>query len=367
MRPIADRDMMARALALAERGLFTAHPNPRVGCVLACAGEVVGDGWHARTGEAHAEVHALHEAGERARGATAYVTLEPCAHHGRTPPCVDALIEAGVARVVVACGDPFERVDGQGLARLRAAGIEVNTGVLEDEARELNRGFFSRVARGRPWVRLKLAMSLDARTGLADGRSQWITGVEARADVQRWRARSSAILTGIGTVLGDDPHLTVRLPVDDPFQPALRVVLDAGLRTPAGARVLDEAAPTLLIGDEAIVRDRRLGDFDGIVGAPRRGRHLDLHAVLDMLARRQVNELQIEAGPRLSGAFVEAGLVDEILIYVNPSLLGDTSLPMLRLPAPADLDARSRWRFHDVQPVGEDLRLLLRQPARCAG
>ncbi|HRQ66028.1 MAG TPA: bifunctional diaminohydroxyphosphoribosylaminopyrimidine deaminase/5-amino-6-(5-phosphoribosylamino)uracil reductase RibD [Xanthomonadaceae bacterium] len=358
---------MARALALAERGLFTAHPNPRVGCVIAAAGEVIGEGWHARTGEPHAEVHALRQAGERARGATAYVTLEPCAHHGRTPPCVDALIEAGVARVVVACGDPFEHVNGAGHARLRAAGIEVNTGVLEDEARDLNRGFLSRVQRGRPWVRLKLATSLDARTGLADGRSQWITGEASRADVQRWRARSSAILTGIGTVLGDDPHLTVRLPADEPFLPALRVVLDGALKTPAGARVLDEAAPTLLIGDEAIVRDRRLGDFDGIVGVARQGRHLDLHAVLAVLAQRQVNEVQIEAGPRLSGAFVDAGLVDEILLYVNPSLLGDASLPMLRLPAPTDLDARLRWRFHDVQPVGEDLRLLLRQPARCAG
>jgi diaminohydroxyphosphoribosylaminopyrimidine deaminase/5-amino-6-(5-phosphoribosylamino)uracil reductase len=355
-----DREPMARALALAARGLHTAHPNPRVGCVLVKDGAVVGEGWHARTGEAHAEVHALAAAGERARGATAYVSLEPCAHHGRTPPCVDALIAAGVRRVVVACGDPFEHVDGQGLARLRAAGIEVVEGVLEDEARELNRGFFSRIQRGRPWVRLKLAMSLDGRTGLPDGRSQWITGEAARADVQRWRARSSAILTGIGTVLGDDPHLSVRLPEGEPFQPALRVVLDTALRTPPTARVLDDVAPTLLIGDEAIVRDRRLGGFAGIAGVPRRGRSLDLAAVLALLADRQVNELQVEAGPRLAGAFVAQGLADEILLYVNPSLLGDASLPLLALAAPAELTARSRWRFHDVAPVGEDLRLLLR-------
>jgi diaminohydroxyphosphoribosylaminopyrimidine deaminase / 5-amino-6-(5-phosphoribosylamino)uracil reductase len=343
--------------------LFTAHPNPRVGCVLVADGEVVGEGWHARTGEAHAEVHALNQAGERARGASAYVTLEPCAHHGRTPPCVDALIAAGVARVVMACGDPFERVNGEGVARLRAAGIEVVEGVLESEAIELNRGFLSRIARGRPWLRLKLAMSLDARTGLPDGRSQWITGEAAREDVQRWRARASAILTGIGTVLGDDPRLTVRLPEGEPFQPALRVVLDTGLRTPAAARILDDSAPTLLIGDQALVQDRRLGGFDGVAAAPRRGRHLDLEAVLGILAQRQVNELQVEAGPRLCGAFVAAGLVDELLIYVNPSLLGDASLPLLALAPPSDLTDRSRWRFHDVQPIGDDLRLLLRPAA----
>lgn len=355
-----DREWMARALALAERGLFSAHPNPRVGCLLVHGDELVGEGWHARTGEAHAEVHALQQAGPRARGATVYVTLEPCAHHGRTPPCVDALIAAGVARVVIACGDPFEEVDGQGIARLRRAGIEVIEGVLAEEARELNRGFLSRVSRGRPWVRLKLAMSMDARTGLPDGRSQWITGEAARADVQRWRARSSAILTGIGTVLGDDPHLTVRLPEGDSFQPALRVVLDSGLRTPADARVLDAAAPTLLIGDQAIVSDRRLGSFQGIVGVARQGRHLDLAAVLGILAERHVNELQVEAGPRLAGAFVAARLVDEVLLYVNPSWLGDASLPLLRLDPPADLSERSRWSFHDVQRVGDDVRLLLR-------
>ena len=238
---------MARALRLAERGLYTTQPNPRVGCVIARADEVVGEGWHQRAGEPHAEVFALREAGARAQGATAYVTLEPCAHHGRTPPCADALIAAGIARVVAACTDPNPKVAGGGLRRLMDAGIDVQTGLMHEAARELNRGFFSRIERGRPWLRVKLAMSLDGRTALANGESQWITGEAARADVQRWRARSSAIMTGSGTVLADDPRLTVRSPDLKESAPPLRVVLDRNLQTPQHAHVLDNTAPTLII------------------------------------------------------------------------------------------------------------------------
>jgi diaminohydroxyphosphoribosylaminopyrimidine deaminase/5-amino-6-(5-phosphoribosylamino)uracil reductase len=230
---------MAHALRLAGRGLCTTQPNPRVGCVIAHGDEVVGTGFHQRAGEPHAEVYALREAGERARGATAYVTLEPCAHHGRTPPCADALVAAGVKRVVIAAEDPFPQVAGRGIGKLRDAGVRVDVGLMREAARELNIGFFSRIERGRPWVRVKLAMSLDGRTALANGESKWITGEAARADVQRWRARSSAILSGSGTVLADDPRLTVRLPEGEAFAPPLRVILDRQLRTPAVSHVLD--------------------------------------------------------------------------------------------------------------------------------
>src|SRR5690606_17173844 len=248
-----DHACMARALQLAARGLYTARPNPVVGCVIAKDGAVVGEGWHPRAGEPHAEVFALREAGERARGATAYVTLEPCAHHGRTPPCAEALVQAGVARVVAAMRDPFPRVDGAGFARLQAAGIAVASGLMEGQARDLNRGFLSRFTRGRPWLRIKLAASLDGRTAMASGESKWITGEAARADVQRWRARSGAILTGADTVLADDPALTVRLGDATPFQPPLRVVLDSRLRSLAMPRVRDGSAPTLYLhGPDAV-------------------------------------------------------------------------------------------------------------------
>jgi len=280
-----DNDLMTRALSLAERGLWTTHPNPRVGCVVAHGATIVGEGWHERAGEAHAEVAALRAAGDNARGATVYVTLEPCAHHGRTPPCVDALVAARVARVVVATGDPNTRVDGHGIEKLRAAGIEVSTGLLHDEARALNPGFFSRFERGRPWVRVKVAASLDGRIALANGESKWITGPSARADVHRWRARSSAILTGIGTVLADDPHLTARPePRKDAtsraFVPPLRVILDAKLRTPAHAHVLDRDAPTLIAhAREAAPVDDRFGPVERIAVESSDGR-LDLAAVL---------------------------------------------------------------------------------------
>ena len=355
-----DHAHMAHALRLAERGLFTTHPNPRVGCVIAHGEQVVGTGYHQRAGEPHAEVFALREAGAKARGATAYVTLEPCAHHGRTPPCADALIAAGVSRVVVAAEDPFPQVAGRGMGKLRAAGIAVEAGLMREQARELNIGFFSRIERGRPWVRVKLAMSLDGRTALANGESKWITGEAARADVQRWRARSSAILSGSGTVLADNPRLTVRLPAGDAFTPPWRVLLDGQLRTPAGSHVLDGSAPTLILhGADANTADAR---FQAAELAPvaEQGGALDLHAVLAELARRHMSEIYVEAGPRLCGALFAAGLVDELLIYVAPVLLGDQARPLLALPPLTDMAERWRLRTVDRRIIGDDMRLLFR-------
>lgn len=362
-----DHRHMAQALRLAERGLFTTQPNPRVGCVIAHGEEVVGSGWHRRAGGPHAEVFALREAGERARGATAYVTLEPCAHQGRTPPCADALVEAGIARVVVAAVDPFPRVAGRGCDRLRAAGVEVDMGLLREEARELNCGFFSRLERGRPFVRVKLAMSLDGRTALANGESKWLTGEAARADVQRWRVRSSAILTGSGTVLADDPHLTVRpdsLSASagderDEYAP-LRVVLDRQLRTPAGSHVLDGAAPTLLLhGAGAATDASHLSRVECVEVAEQAG-GLDLEAVLALLAAREIGELHVEAGSTLCGALFAAGLVDELLLYIAPVLLGDAAQPLLRLPLLTELAGRRQLRLIEQRMLGPDWCLRLR-------
>jgi diaminohydroxyphosphoribosylaminopyrimidine deaminase/5-amino-6-(5-phosphoribosylamino)uracil reductase len=352
-----DERHMRRALALAERGLFTTQPNPRVGCVIAHGEVVAGEGWHRRAGEPHAEVLALREAGERALGATAYVTLEPCAHHGRTPPCADALVAAGVARVVAAIRDPNPRVSDGGFAKLRAAGIDVTTGLCEREARDLNEGFLSRMERGRPWVRLKIAASLDGRTALASGESKWITSEAARADVQRWRARSSAILTGIGTVLADDARLTVRL--DEPHVPPLRVVLDGKLRTPAKSHVLDGAVPTLVAhATESAPSDARFERVERLdIGA--NGGQLDLAAILAELATREVNELQVEAGPILSGSLLASGLVDELLLYIAPILLGDTARPVANLPPLAALADAPRLTLVEQMPCGPVLRLRL--------
>jgi diaminohydroxyphosphoribosylaminopyrimidine deaminase/5-amino-6-(5-phosphoribosylamino)uracil reductase len=355
-----DHVHMAHALRLAERGLYTTQPNPRVGCVLAHGEEGIGEGWHQRAGEPHAEVFALRAAGERARGATAYVTLEPCAHFGKTPPCADALIAAGIARVVVASEDPFHKVDGRGMQKLRASGIAVQTGLMRDAARELNRGFFSRVERKRPWVRVKLAMSLDGRTALADGQSKWITSDAARADVQHWRARSSAILTGSGTVLADDPQLTVRLGHEILFKPPHRVVLDRGLRTTAGAHVLDGSVSTLIFhGEEASPSDDRFARAELAVAPPSDG-PLDLGMVLTTLAERSINELQVEAGPTLCGALFAVGYVDELLLYVAPVMLGSTARGLLNLPALTSIDAARRLHVIDQRQIGADWRLLLR-------
>lgn len=348
---------MARALRLAERGRFTTRPNPVVGCVIAHHDRVVGEGWHQRTGGPHAEVFALRQAGAEARGATAYVTLEPCAHHGRTPPCALALIEAGVARVVAAMRDPFPKVDGGGFALLRDAGIEVAEGLMATQARELNLGFLSRVERGRPWVRVKLAASLDGRTAMADGSSKWITGEAAREDVQRWRARAGAILTGAGTVLADDPQLTVRL-ADTEVVPPLRVVLDARLRSLECARVREGGAPTLYLHDAAVsAPDAADAGFASVHG--REGR-LDLGAVLALLAGRGINEVHTEAGAVLSGALLKAGLVDELLLYQAPILLGEQGRPLLDGMDITRMDQQRRLRVVDQRQVGADLRLLLR-------
>jgi len=355
-----DHALMAHALRLAAHGLATTQPNPRVGCVIARDGEVVGEGWHRRAGEAHAEVHALEAAGLAARGATTYVTLEPCGLHGRTPPCADALIAAGVARVVIAADDVAQCAGGA-LERLRAAGIVVETGLMREAARELNRGFFARVERGRPWLRLKLATSLDGRTALASGESKWITGEAARADVQHWRARSSALLTGSGTVRADDPHLTVRL-ADAPVQAVapLRVVLDSALRTPRGAHVLDGSAPTLLLHAAGAHPSDDRFDAVELVALGRDAHGLDLAAVLALLAARGMNEVQVEAGPMLCGALFAAGVVDELLLYVAPVLLGGDARALLALPPLARLADRTRLRVHEQRVVGDDIRLLLR-------
>lgn len=352
---------MASALRLAERAAYTTRPNPMVGCVIAHGEQVVGQGWHQRAGGPHAEVFALREAGEQARGATAYVTLEPCAHFGRTPPCALALIEAGVSRVVAALRDPFPQVDGGGFDLLRAAGIEVHEGLMAMQARELNRGFLSRVERGRPWVRVKLAASLDGRTAMADGSSKWITGPAAREDVQHWRARAGAILTGADTVLADDPMLTVRLPGVDVLPP-LRVVLDARLRSLECRRVREGGAPTLYLHDPAITApDAADAQFASV---PSVGGRLDLGAVLALLAAQGVNEVHTEAGATLAGALMSGGWTDELLLYQAPTLLGEQGLPLLSGLGIQAMTQQLRMQVIEQTRVGEDQRVLLRPQSR---
>ena len=356
--PDADRAFMARALQLAARGIETTSPNPRVGAVLVKDGVVIGEGWHQRAGEAHAEVHALADAAKRGndvRGATIYVTLEPCDHIGRTPPCSVALLEAGVARVVAAMADPH-RLAANGAARLRAAGVTVDFGVLEAEARELNVGFVSRVIRGRPWVRLKAAASLDGRTALANGESQWITGEAARADGHRYRARACAILTGIGTVLADDPQLTAR--AEGVSRQPLRVVVDRDAKTPPGARVLT-GGRTLIVTNGA--RNVAWPGSVDVLALPERDGRVDLAALMRELGAREINELHVEAGARLSGALLEAGLVDELLLYLAPCLLGDPARGIAEFPiALARLADRITLSIRSVERVGEDLRVVAR-------
>ena len=354
-----DHGMMARALQLAEHGLWTTSPNPRVGCVLVRNGEIVGEGWHKKAGEPHAEVHALRAAGERARGATAYVTLEPCSHHGRTPPCAEALIAAGVSRVVAAMTDPNPLVAGQGLAKLRAAGIETASGLLESEARELNIGFVSRMTRGRPWLRLKVAASLDGKTALNNGVSQWITGPEARQDGHRWRARACAILTGIGTVRDDDPQLTVR-GVETGRQP-LRVVVDSKLETPLTARIL-QGGPVLVA---VAVDDQKRANLLHSAGAevvllPNASGKVELKDLLEELGRRGINEVHAEAGFKLNGSLLREGLVDELLLYLAPCLIGHAASGMFNLPELTTLDDKLRLKIQDLRQVGADIRVLAR-------
>jgi diaminohydroxyphosphoribosylaminopyrimidine deaminase/5-amino-6-(5-phosphoribosylamino)uracil reductase len=356
---------MERALALAKRGMYTTDPNPRVGCVLVKNGEVIGEGFTQPAGQDHAEVRALKDARSRGhdlRGATAYVTLEPCSHFGRTPPCANALIEAQVERVVAAMEDPNPQVSGRGLKMLRDAGIEVRCGLLANEAYELNIGFVSRMTRGRPWVRMKVAASLDGRTGLPSGESQWITGEAARADGHAWRARASAILTGIGTVREDDPRMTVRA-VDTPRQPQ-RVLIDSQLDVPPTAQIL-AGAPTLIfcgnLDERHTERANALRDHGAeIVQMANATGKVDLPAMLKVLGERQVNELHVEAGYKLNGSLLREGCVDELLVYLAPSLLGTDSMGMFSLIAPQTLEGRVHLNFHAVDRIGDDLRILAR-------
>ncbi|HJW45596.1 MAG TPA: bifunctional diaminohydroxyphosphoribosylaminopyrimidine deaminase/5-amino-6-(5-phosphoribosylamino)uracil reductase RibD [Lysobacter sp.] len=352
-----DHRLMARALRLAERGAYTTRPNPMVGCVLAQGEDIVGEGFHARAGEPHAEVLALQAAGERAKGATAYVTLEPCAHVGKTGPCADALIAAGVSRVVAAMRDPFPQVNGAGFAKLEAVGITVESGLMEAQARALNRGWLSRIERGRPWLRIKLATSLDGRSALASGESKWISGEASRVDVQRWRARAGAILTGAGTVLIDDPQLTVRFDDDTPFVPPLRVVLDPGLATIARGRVREGDAPTLYLHAPDAKPPRDI--HAQTAAAPVVEGRFDLPAVLKLLAERDINEVQVEAGATLAGAFLAANLVDEILLYVAPVLLGDRARPLFDGLHIDEMTQRLNLTIVESRRLGNDVRLLL--------
>jgi diaminohydroxyphosphoribosylaminopyrimidine deaminase/5-amino-6-(5-phosphoribosylamino)uracil reductase len=356
-----DEAAMRRALELAQRGLYSTHPNPRVGAVLARDEEIVGEGWHERAGEPHAEPIAIRAAGDRARGATAYVTLEPCSHHGRTPPCVDVLLAAGVRRVVYAIGDPNPRVNGAGARRLEEAGLKVQSGLLESEAEALNAGFLMRMRHRRPFIRLKTGASLDGKTALANGQSKWITSEEARADVQHWRAQSSAVLTSAATVIADDPRLDVR--IETPRQP-MRVVLDRRRALRKTARIL--ASPGDVLVFAAPARDRKVGPSDERLGDARVERirvsrsHLDLQAVFARLAELEVNDVLVEAGSRLAGALFAAGLVDEWLLYIAPKLLGKEAKPLAALARLTRLDAAPEFELLDSKVVGPDMRLRLK-------
>ena len=359
---------MARAIALACRGRYSTDPNPRVGCVLVRDGEVVGEGWHRRAGEPHAERLALAAAGERARGATAYVTLEPCCHHGRTPPCTEGLLEAGVSRVVAAMTDPNPLVAGKGLAQLRDAGVEVLEGLLESDARALNPGFIKRMQGQGPYVRLKLAMSLDGRTAMANGESQWITGEAARRDVQWLRAGSSAVVTGIGSVLADDPSLNVRLSAaelgldgDLPVRQPLRVVMDSQARMPADARMLGLPGETLVyVGDAAATGPlHAAGAQVEPLARDAQGRLL-WSAVMQDLGRRGVNEVLLECGATLAGSALQAGIVDELIVYMAPHLMGSAARGLVELPGVEHLAQRIALQAPQVRVLGEDLRLSYR-------
>jgi diaminohydroxyphosphoribosylaminopyrimidine deaminase/5-amino-6-(5-phosphoribosylamino)uracil reductase len=367
-----DHQYMARALRLAERGLYTTDPNPRVGCVLVREGQVVGEGWHERAGEAHAEINALRQAGERAAGATAYVTLEPCCHHGRTPPCSQALIAAGVTRVVAALQDPNPLVAGNGLAELQAAGVATDSGLLAAEAEQLNPGFVMRMRHGRPWVRCKLAMSLDGRTAMQNGESRWITGEAARRDVHHLRARSSAIMTGIGTVLADDPSLTVRLggAGAEAFLQPLRVIIDSRLRIPPTAKLLELPGETLILtgvtdpGKVALLAGPGVSVDTLPLNAAGR---LDLHAVLRYLGGTGINEVHVEAGAILCGALLADRLVDELVIYMAPHLMGDAARGLFALPGLEHMTQRVDLSIQDVRAVGRDLRITARLADQAGG
>jgi len=350
---------MATALRLARRGLFTTDPNPRVGCVIAGSESAVGHGWHETAGGPHAEIAALREAGEMARGKTAYVTLEPCSYHGRTPPCADALLEAGIKRVVVAAKDPNPQVNGNGLQRLQAAGVKVETGLMAAEAEALNVGFMMRMKKGRPWVRVKSAISLDGRTALANGDSKWISSEASRLDVQRWRARSSAILTGIGTVLADDPSMDAR--VEKAVQQPLRVVVDSSWRTPPDSRILAGPGTTLIAGDLSAPIPGALERSQAqCLRLPAEGGAVDLVALMKALAEIEINEIQVEAGARLCGALIREQLVDELLIYQAPLLLGNGGPGPFAFGPLESMTERTHLELLETSHLGDDLRIRLK-------
>ena len=376
----ADISHMSRALQLAERGLYTTDPNPRVGCVLVREGEVVGEGWHAVAGGPHAEIVALQQAGESARGATAYVTLEPCCHHGKTPPCSEALMDAGVSRVVAAMEDPNPRVAGQGLKQLQQAGVDVASGLLQVQAEALNPGFIQRMRIGRPFIRSKLAMSVDGCTAMASGESKWITGEAARRDVQHLRARSSAIMSGIGTVLADDPSLTVRLENDEhgasgvaggsktgttgvmaQRQP-LRIILDPHLSTPDSARFLSQPGSSLIVTatEDPEVQERLEQAGAQVIYLPHGPDAIDLHALMLLLAEREINEVLLETGAILSGAVLHAGIIDELVIYMAPKLMGDNARGLFHMPGLDKLADAVTLDIRDVRAIGKDWRITAR-------
>lgn len=362
-------DYMQQALDLAWRGLSSTKPNPRVGCVIVNFNEVVGEGFHEKVGLAHAEVNALQQAGEQARGATMYVTLEPCCHFGKTPPCINAIIEAGIKHVVVAMVDPNPLIAGNGLKKLNEAGITIEMGVLESEARQLNVGFIKRMEKKLPIVRCKLAMSFDGRTAMASGESRWITSVEARQDVQRWRARSCAIMTGIDTILLDNPSLTVRaneMAAEDvklaPAQQPLRVVLDSHLRTPITSKIFKQPGTTAIVYATRNEMAEYALEIPGVElkYLPGAESHVDLEATLEWLAReKECNEVWIEAGATLSGAFIQAGLVDELIVYMAPKLLGDSARPLLHLPGMQTVSQHIPLNIKEVKAIGEDWRFVI--------
>lgn len=354
---------MSRALALAAQGRYTTQPNPRVGCIIVQNGSIVGEGFHQRAGEAHAEVIALRAAGERARGADVYVTLEPCCHHGRTPPCVEALITAGVRKVWIAMQDPNPQVAGQGIAALRGAGIEVEAGLMQQEAQLLNRGFISRMQRGRPWVTLKLAASFDGRTAMASGESRWITGEDARADVHRLRAEAGAVMTGSATVLADNPELTVRgtnlseLPDEILVRLPDRIVLDTRAMVPANAKVWAAGARRFWITGAP---GGAPPGVERLMLSPERDGHVGLAAALTLLAQREINHLLVECGPHLAGAILRQGIADEVVLYLAPHLLGSDARPLAHLPGLHTLEQKIRLEWLDVRKIGSDLRLTAR-------
>ncbi|MBD8123797.1 MULTISPECIES: bifunctional diaminohydroxyphosphoribosylaminopyrimidine deaminase/5-amino-6-(5-phosphoribosylamino)uracil reductase RibD [Pseudomonas] len=363
---VLDAAYMARALELARKGVYSTHPNPRVGCVIVKDGAIVGEGWHVRAGEPHAEVHALRQAGDKAKDGTAYVTLEPCSHHGRTPPCADALVNAGVARVVAAMQDPNPDVAGRGLLRLMNAGIAVQSGVLEGEARALNKGFLKRMEHGLPYVRVKLAMSLDGRTAMASGESQWITGPQARSAVQRLRAQSSVVLTGADTVLADNARLTVRpdelglnaeLTALASTRPPLRVLIDGRLRVPLDGPFFKAGSALVATCAAASARGRYHDEGHEMLALASSGGHVDLRKLLTELAARGVNDVLVEAGPKLAGAFTRLGLVDEFQLFVAGKFMGSSARPLLDLPL-AQMSEALELKIIEMRAVGDDWRVI---------